>query len=149
MENTELRNKQKQEAIERLKILQEEFMVHKNVLKEFKEDETIYYSENLGGAFSGILYWLRNKKEFVEKVKEIEKTRNLYIYHCILNHYRDIGDVLTMLYVSEDEEFWEYEREELKDGYASAFVWDISFELYSEFGDVGIYGVNGGLVRRY
>ena len=149
MENTELRDKQKQEAIKRLKILEKEYLVHKNVLKEFKQNETIYYSENLGGAFSGILYWLRNKKEFVEKVKEIEKTRNLYIYHCILNHYRDIGDVLTMLYVSEDEEFWEYEREELKDGYASAYVWNISFEHYSEFGDIGIVGVNGGLVRRY
>lgn len=149
MENIELRNKQKQEAIERLKILQEEFMVHKNVLKEFKQNETIYYSENLGGAFSGILYWLHNKEEFVKKVKEIEKTRNLYIYHCILNHYRDIGDVLTMLYVSEDESFWEYEREELKEGYAGAYVWNISFEPYSEFGNIGIDGVNGGLVRRY
>ena len=86
MENTELRNKQKQEAIERLKILQEEFIVHKNVLKEFKQDETIYYSENLGGAFSGILYWLRNKEEFVKKVKEIEEKRKIYVYHCILNH---------------------------------------------------------------
>lgn len=149
MENTELRNKQKQEAIERLKILQEEFIVHKNVLKEFKQDETIYYSENLGGAFSGILYWLRNKEEFVKKVKEIEEKRKIYVYHCILNHYKEFGDVLTMLYVSEDEEFWEYEREELKDGYASAYVWNISFEHYSEFGDIGIVGVNGGLVRRY
>lgn len=149
MENTELRNKQKQEAIKRLEILEKEYLVHKNVLKEFKQNETIYYSENLGGAFSGILYWVRNKKDFVEKVKEIEEKRNIYVYHCILNHYRDFGDVLTMLYISEDEEFWEYEKEELKDGYASAYVWNISFEPYSEFGDVGIYGVNGGLARRY
>ena len=149
MENIELRNRQKQEAIKRLEILEKEYLVHKNVLKEFKQNETIYYSENLGGAFSGILYWLHNKKDFVEKVKEIEKKRNIYVYHCILNHYRDMGDVLTMLYISEDESFWEYEREELKDGYASAYVWVMSFEHYSEFGNIGINGINGGLVRRY
>ena len=54
-----------------------------------------------------------------------------------------------MLYISEDESFWEYEREELKEGYAGAYVCNISFEPYSEFGDVGIYGANGGLARRY
>ena len=40
-----LRALQKQEAVERLKILQDEYLLHKNVLKEFEEDETIYYSE--------------------------------------------------------------------------------------------------------
>ena len=43
MINEELRNKQKQEVIERLKILQRNYLVHKNVLKEYKENETIYY----------------------------------------------------------------------------------------------------------
>ena len=62
MDNMEnLRTLQKQEAIERLKILQEEYLLHKNVLIEFVEDETVYYSENLGGPFSAILYWLNNK----------------------------------------------------------------------------------------
>lgn len=148
MENIELRNRQKQEAIKRLEILEKEYLVHKNVLKEFKQNETIYYSENLGGAFSGILYWLRNKKDFVEKVKEIEEKRNIFVYHCILNH-TEYGDLLSMMYISEDESFWEYEREELKEGYAGAYVWNISFEPYSEFGNIGINGVNGGLVRRY
>lgn len=148
MENKELRNKQKIEAIKRLEILEKEYMLHKNVLKEFKADETIYYSETINKFFAGVLYWLHNKDEFVEKVKEIEEKYNIYVYHCILTH-TNFGDLLTMLYISENEEYWNDEREQLKDGYVGAYVWNASFELDSEFGDVGINGVNGGLVRRY
>lgn len=148
MINEELRNKQKQEAIKRLEILENEYLLHKNVLKEFKQDETIYYSETFNKLFSGILYWLRNKDEFIEKVNEIEEKRNIYVYHCILTHTA-FGDLLTMLYVSNDEEFWDFEKEQLQDGYSSSYVWNMSFELDSGFGDVGINGVNGGIVRRY
>ena len=148
MENKKLKEKQKLEAIKRLEILQNEYGVHKNVLKEFKADEIIYYSETINKFFAGVLYWLHNKDEFVAKVKEIEQERNIYVYHCILSH-TNFGDLLTMLYISDDEEFWKFEREQLKDGYSSSYVWNLSFELDSEFGDVGIDGVNGGLVRRY
>lgn len=148
MINEELRNKQKKEALKRLEILQTEYRMHPNVLKEFKTEEIIYYSETFNKVYSGILYWLHNKKEFVEKVKEIEEKRNLYVYHCILSH-TNIGDMLTMLYVSDDEEFWEFEQEQLKEGYSSAFVCNLTFELDSEFGEIGFDGVNGGLVRRY
>lgn len=149
MENEELKEKQKLEAIERLKILEKEYMIHKNVLKEFEQDETIYYSEDFGGFNRGILYWLHNKDEYVKVVKEIEEKRNIYVYHCILNHYRDDGDVLTMLYVSDDEEFWEYEKKELKDGNPCTYVHSFNFPEFSEFGGVQITGINGGIVRMY
>ena len=148
-ENLELRNKQKQETIKRLKILEKEYLVHKNVLKEFKQNETIYYSESFGGFCNGILYWLRNQKEFVDKVKEIEKDHNIFVYHCILNH-TTIGDMLSMLYVSSESDYWQDEQEQLKnDGYAEAYGWNLSFEMESEFGTIGINGVNGGLERRF
>ena len=149
MINEELRNKQKIEAIERLKILQRNYLVHKNVLKEYKENETIYYSENFGGYMQGILYWLKNKDEFVNIVKNIEEKRNIYVYHCILNHYRDDGDVLTMLYISADGEFWKEEQKELKDGCPCCYVYSFSFPVFSEFGSVEITGVNGGINRLY
>lgn len=149
MDNKELRDKQKQEAIKRLEILQSEYMLHKNVLNEFKADETIYYSENFSGYMQGILYWLHNKDEFVKIVKEIEEKRNIYVYHCMLNHYRDDGDVLTMLYVSSDVEFWENERQELKDGSPCTYVHSFNFPQFSEFGGITITGVNGGINRLY
>lgn len=149
MDNKELKEKQKQEALKRLEILEKEYLLHSNVLKEFKEDETIYYSEDLGGFHQGILYWLHNRQAFVNIVKEIEEKRNIYVYHCILNHYRDDGDVLTMLYVSSDEEFWENERQELIDGYPCVYTYSFSFPDFSEFGSVAITGVNGGINKLY
>lgn len=149
MENKELREKQKQEALKRLEILQNLYGVHQNVLKEFKADETIYYSERINKVYCGILYWLSNKDEFVEKVKEIEEKRNLYVYHCMLSHTSD-GDMLTMMYVSEDEENWEYERNQLKnDGIVDVYVCNFGCEWLSEFGSAEIVGINGGLITMY
>ena len=149
MDNKELRDKQKQEAIKRLEILQSEYMLHKNVLKEFKADKTIYYSENFSGFQQGILYWLHNKDEFVNIVKNIEEKRNIFVYHCILNHYVDDGDVLTMLYVSSDIEDWENERQELKDGLPCVYTYSFNFPQFSEFGGITITGANGGINRLY
>ena len=148
MKQSNFRNLQMQQAIERLEILEKEYLLHENVLKEFKEDGTIYYSENLGGAFSGILYWLENKNEYVEKVRKIEKERNIFVYHCILNHTID-GDLLTMLYISEYQDEWEYEKNDLKNGCIDVYVCNLSRDIDSEFGSVQITGVNGGLVRVY
>lgn len=147
MINKELREKQKQEALKRLKILQKDYLVHKNVLKEFKENETIYYSENFGGYMQGILYWLHNKSQYVEKVKEIEEKRNIYVYKCILSH-TNFGDILDCLYISSDEESWEYEREQLEnDGIVDSYCINLSDEYCSEFSCIEIIGVNGGLTR--
>ncbi len=148
MKQSNFRNLQMQQAIERLEILEKEYLLHENVLKEFKEDGTIYYSENLGGAFSGILYWLENKNEYVEKVRKIEEERNIFVYHCILNHTID-GDLLTMLYISEYQDEWEYEKNDLKNGCIDVYVCNLSRDIDSEFGSVQITCVNGGLVRVY
>lgn len=148
MKQTNLRYLQIKQAMERLEILEKEYLLHENVLKEFREDGTIYYSENLGGAFSGILYWLANKDEYVEKVRKIEQERNIFVYHCILNHTMD-GDLLTMLYVSEYQDEWEFEKNDLKNGCTDAYVCNLNYDIDSEFGSVQITGVNGGLVRVY
>ena len=148
MKQNNLRYLQIKQAIERLEILEKEYLLHENVLKEFKEDGTIYYSENLGGAFSGILYWLENKNEYVEKVRKIEKERNIFVYHCILNHTID-GDLLTMLYVSEYQDEWDFEKNDLRNGCTDAYVCNLNRDIDSEFGSVQITCVNGGLVRVY
>ena len=143
-----LRALQKQEAVERLKILQDEYLLHKNVLKEFEEDETIYYSENLGGPYSAILYWLKNKDTYVKAVKEIEEKKQIYVYHCMVNH-TEIGDLISMLYVSQYKEDWKLDKEDLKTGLVYAYVKNFSGDCNSEFGGIQITGINGGLARIY
>lgn len=141
----DLKELQMQEAVERLKILQQVYKVYPNVLNEFKQDKTIYYSERVNKLYDGILYWLENKSGFVGAVKEIEEKYNIYIYHAILNH-TEFGEWLSMLYVSNDPTEWEKEKSELVAGMPYAYVYTFD-ECSSEFGPIEISGANGGLTR--
>lgn len=148
MEKEELRKLQKDEVIKRLEIIEKQYNLHKNVLKEFRENETIYYSEDRGGAFSGILYWLRNKEEYIEIVKNIEEKEDIFVYHCILKHTTD-GDILTMLYISKYIEEWEIDHNDLTTGNVLVYVYNLEDVQNAEFGYVDITGVNGGLTTLY
>lgn len=140
----EFEEKQKQEVIKRLQILEKQFKVHKNVLKEFKSEGLVYYSDNIGGIFNGILYWVNNNKDYVDHIKSIEDLYNIKVYHCILKHYT-FGDILSMLYVGNYEEDWEQEREDLKNGIPMVYGDNLEDEFMSEFGYSKITGINGGL----
>lgn len=145
MDSKKIKNLQMQEAVERLKILQQVYKVHPNILNEFKQDGTVYYSERINKSYDGVLYWLNNRPEFEEAVKEIEEKHNIYIYHAILNH-TEYGPWLSMLYISDTPDNWEDEKSELKSGMPYAYVYD--FTGYgSEFGLIKIAGANGGLTR--
>ena len=74
---------QKQGPLERLTILQKQYSLMETVLKEFKEDNTIYYSEHINQNIQGILYWVSNKDEYTEIVEEFEKKNNALVYHII------------------------------------------------------------------
>ena len=141
------RQLQKKEATHRLQLLEKEYKMHQNVLKEFKTDKTLYYSETINKSFYGILYWLNNKQEFVDAVKEIEQKYNIYVYHCILSH-TEFGDTLDMLFVSSAQDEWEQEVEELKTGYVESYCYVLDGDG-SEFGTIKVKGVNGGLIREY
>ena len=145
--DSNLRELQKQEATHRLQLLEKLYNMHQNVLREFTSDETIYYSEKINKSFCGILYWLNNKQEYVDAVKEIEQKYNIYVYHCILSH-TEFGDLLDMLFVSSAQEEWEQEIEDLKTGYVESYCYVFDGDT-SEFGTIKIKGVNGGLTREY
>lgn len=145
--DSNLRELQKTEATHRLQLLEKLYKMHQNVLTEFTSDETIYYSEKINKSFCGILYWLNNKQEYVDAVKEIEQKYNIYVYHCILSH-TEFGDLLDMLFVSSAQEEWEQEIEELKTGYVESYCYVFDGDT-SEFGTIKIKGINGGLTREY
>ncbi len=136
----------KQECIERLKILETKYGLSKNVRKAFETEDTVYYSEDLGGPFKGILYWLHNNPEWVQKVQDLENLYNMKVYHGILTHF-SFGDVLSLLYVNTDKENWDEDRYLLKQSLPMVYALNLTDEWMSEFGSVQIEGYNGGLCR--
>lgn len=123
------------EALERMAMLD----LYPNIVKEFKKDGIVNMSEH-----GGMLYWLTDEqKAFVE---EFEEKYNALVYHVIHN-YTDIGEMFSLLYVSDEKEEWEYDRNDLKQGYACAYVKNLDDDMCSEFGSIGIKPQFGGLTR--
>lgn len=134
----------KQECIERLKILEEQFGLHTNCRAEFEREDTLYYAERT--QLGGILYWVDNKQELVDKVKEFEKDNKVKVYFCLLT-YTEFGTLFDMLYVADEKEYWEEEKEDLKLGYAMSNCKNLTDDMMSDFGSIAIKGMSGGIIR--
>lgn len=127
--------KAKKEAIERMKILK----LFKNVITDFKDDDRLNKSEDLG-----FLYWLYDEEE--EMVKKFEKEHECVVYHVILSR-TNIDTMYSLLYVSLDDEEWEEDRADLQNGQVLAYVVNKTDPECSEIGYIGIKPQIGGLVR--
>ena len=125
----------KTEALERMKMLN----LYPNIIREFEKDNILNLSEN-----GGFLYWLDDQQK--ECVSEFETEHNALVYHVIHN-YTEFGELLTFLYVSDSKDEWGYDRADLKDGYACAYVKNLDEEAFSEFGSIAFRQQFGGLVR--
>lgn len=127
--------KAKKEAIERMKILK----LSRNAITDFKDDDRLYKSEDLG-----FLYWLYDDEE--EMVKKFEKEHECVVYHVILSR-TNIGTMYSLLYVSLDDEEWEEDRADLQNGQVLAYAVNKAAPECSEIGYIGIKPQIGGLVR--
>lgn len=130
--------KMKEEAIQRMRILK----LYSTVLQDFAANEQINYS------FSnfGFLYPLDHVKAMEERVRRFEKKYGYLVYHVIDNP-TSIGRMHSYLYVSSNEEEWEQDRQDLKDGCPIVYVENVDDEILSEFGSIGIEPRNGGVIR--
>src|SRR5574344_1968045 len=93
---------QKEEAIKRMKTLK----LHENVVREFTEEDKLNLSEGYGA-----LYWLDDKQQAY--VDAFEQKYNALVYH-VLHNMTEFGELLAFLYVSNEKEEWQYDRDDLK-----------------------------------
>lgn len=130
----ELREKQKAEAIKRMKMMR----VVSEAVKQFKDDDKVMVSEN------GFLYWLDDEQEQI--VREFEEEYGGLVYMVIHNR-TEFGELYSMLYVSKNEDEWEYDIDDLKESCALAYVKNIDDDFCSEFGSIAIRNQFGGIIR--
>ena len=117
-----------------------------NVITEFEKEDTLYYSEYVNKNFPAILYWISNKEEYQTKIKEFEEKHNTLVYHVILSK-TVFGTILSLLYVSEEQEVWQEDRDNLQEGLPLAYCINIEDDNCSEFGGIQIAGAMGGIER--
>ena len=130
-QKTELAQAQVTEALLRMSKLQ----IHSNTIKEFLESGKLNRSER------GILYWLEQDEE--KMVREWEKETGNMVYHVIKDN-TEIGLLYTFLYVSDDTEDWEEDREDIENNIAFTYVKNATIDYCSEYGTVGIMPLWGG-----
>ena len=130
-----MKAKQRTEALKRMELLK----LHENVIDDFKEIALLNQSEH-----GGILYWVEGETE--RKIREWEEKTGNLVYH-VIHDYTEFGELLSLLYVSQYEDEWESDREDIQDGYAVAYVMNLSDDWCSEYGSIGIRPQWGGVVR--
>jgi hypothetical protein len=127
----------KAEAIKRMKLMK----LMPEIIEQFEQDNVVHYSETMG-----ILYWLPNKPKWVEKVKEFEEKYKCLVYHAEYSR-TEIGDLLTLFYVSDHKDEWERDRQDLVDQNPLVYVWNMECPFSSEFGCITFKSINGGVKR--
>ena len=127
----------KAEAIKRMKMLD----LYSTYIKAFEKKDEVFLSEMTGGV-----YEITNEIELKDKIKEFEAEYNALVYH-VIRTMTAFGELYSFLYISDYEEEWEMDNEDLSDGYAMSYVWNKTDEWCSEFGSIGVRGKYGGIVR--
>lgn len=130
------RNKIKEEAIKRMKMLE----IMPQPIKEFKEDGLLNLSEN------GILYWLNDEQN--KMVRDWEAETGNVVYH-VIHSYTNIGELFSFLYVSNHEEEWDRDEQCIKDGETLAYVVNKDMPDCSEYGYIGVKPFIGGVLRTW
>lgn len=126
----------KDEIIDRMKLLH----LHTNVINEFKNESKL----NMSVSPLGTLYWLTDDE--IQMVKKFEQEhQGLTVYHILKTFTRDFGIVYDLLYISNDEEEWKTDRENLKDNLIMSFT----VTAFAESGLIKIKCINGGIIRAF
>ena len=127
----------KQEAIKRMEALG----LHKDCINAFKNKNEVWVSEWMGTLFD-----MSQRQKMLKQIEEISKKYNLLVYHIIFTP-TEIGDMLSLLYVSEEKDEWKLDWDDMKYNEVMCYVINLSDDILSEFGRIAYKKANGGLIR--
>ena len=131
-----MKNEQENEILERMKLLK----LDKSCINALLKNHKVWESEGFGA-----LYEINEEEQkIVDKFQQ--EHPDCYVYHMIHNIF-EFGECYSILYVSSDTDEWQQDKEDIKDGYVFAYVYNKDDEWCSEFGSIAIKSQFGGLVR--
>ena len=131
----------KEQQIKEAKLRLQMLGVMPQVIQNFENDK-LMYSERLNQYFKAILYYVEDE-ELLEKIHQFEKAYDVIVYHVQLTHM-EFGDAYSMLYVSNNQNEWSEDRNDLRNNQCLANVWCGDFE---EIGFIGVEASMGGVAR--
>ena len=124
------------EAIKRMEVLN----IYSETISQFVEEDLLSYSV----APLGTNFWLN--KEQREIVKKFEEEYNALVYFIVRTE-TEFGTLDSFLYVSDHEDEWEMDNEDIAEGYAMVYCINLDCPDFSEFGSIAYESINGGIKR--
>lgn len=113
----------------------------------WKKHQLITMYENYAGFYIDPAYG--GSEELLNKIREIEEQYGIMVY-AVTHEYTSFGELYDLLYLSTSVEDDAYNKIDPAGGnswYVPAYVLNVSEEWCSEFGDVIISTLGGGLSR--
>lgn len=127
----------KAEALERMKM----FGYWSNAREAFRKSGKPFVNEPPFGAVYDM------EDEVAESVAEFEKEHNALVY-IIVRAFTAFGVCDSYLFVGDEKEEWECDREDIKSGVPFTYTVNKDAPDCSEFGSIGVrLGAGAGLVR--
>lgn len=123
------------ECITRMEILN----LSRQCIGAFKKGK-IWESEGIGA-----LYEVNEEEQ--EIINNFEKEYEGYKVYHLIHNITDFGELYNIFYVSNNENEWKEDKEDLKQDYAFVYVYNKSADWCSEFGSIAIKKNIGGLIR--
>lgn len=129
----------KKEAVARMKALG----IFPQTIEQFEKDGYVSISDPPFGAF----YWADGKD--LERIKQFEAEHNALVY-VVIRSYTNIGKMDSFLFVSDYEEEWQMDRDDIEHQQALAYVYNHDIPDFSEIGAIGLeLTVAAGLRRTW
>ncbi|MBO0474858.1 hypothetical protein JZO86_14240 [Enterococcus ureasiticus] len=85
-------------------------------------------------------------KEQQKCIADFEKKYDSFVYHVIETHF-EFGIVNDLLYVSNNTDQWEMEREDISSNTPCVYSVNNTYPDYSEFGSIIVQPKSVGLIR--
>lgn len=125
------------EAVRRMKSMH----IMPDAIKLFRDEDKVLISENPYG-------FMYEANEIQAKlISDFEAEYHTLVYHANLVHTSELGDLLSLFYVSNNIEEWEMDRSDLPEHFAFVYTINLSIPEFSEFGMIEFRAVNGGIKR--
>lgn len=147
----ELKEEQKKEAVQRMKMLK----IEPTAIHEFSKKALLNISIksvlNIRGneiekqIEVGALYWVEDEM-LKERISAFETRLNAIVYHVIKTQFNDQTHY-SFLYVSQHVDEWELDIQDLKERRPLVWVENIEMPDFSELGGITIKPSYGGLIR--
>ncbi len=136
---TKIQIAQKEKSIELLKKLD----IYKPYIDEFEKNDVVCYFERYAG------FWGWQKPEVMKKKEDLEQKNGIKIY-AITHELTHFGEMWSFLYVSKYKSDWKYQFSKYNQDneyVVSAYVWNVSDDWMSEFGNIAVRSFGGGIIR--